>query len=175
MLVEKVKTKRYVRKRFLNGKTAQKKSLLLKPDNSVFYRLISFPTFSDSRGNLSFLEGNKNIPFTIKRIYYTYNVPGNTLRGNHAHKELQQVIIPLAGSFEITLDNGIQKETLKLENPATGLYIQPMTWIKIRAYAPNTVCLVLASEEYESDEYIHDYTLFKKVRNRGNFLSKKYQ
>lgn len=121
---------------------------------------IEFPTFSDDRGSLSFLEGENHIPFNIKRIYYVYDIPPLARRGGHAHRELNQVIIAIAGSFDLHLDRGMVKERIRLDSPGKGVHIRPMTWIRISNYSPDAVCLVLASAPFDESEYIRDYSRF---------------
>ena len=125
--------------------------------------IISLPKISDPRGNLSFIEGNKHIPFEIKRVYYLYDVPAEAERGGHGHRKLQQLIVPLAGSFEFIVDDGINKQSFYLKRPWEGLYIPPMTWRDIGNFSSGAVCLVLASEYYDEADYFRDYDEFLKA------------
>ena len=124
--------------------------------------LIELPKISNGMGNLSVIEGQGHIPFEIKRVYYLYDVPESTVRGRHAHKTLQQVIISMSGSFDITLDDGKKHQKYHLNRSYYGLYICPMIWREIDNFSSNSVCLVLASQIYDESDYIYDYELFLK-------------
>ena len=123
-------------------------------------RIIQFPKISDPRGNLTFVESQKHIPFAIKRVYYLYDVPGGESRGGHAHKSLQQVIIAMSGSFDVLLDDGIKKKTVSLNRSYMGLFVPTMIWRELVNFSSGSVCLVLASEYYEKDDYYRDYDEF---------------
>jgi dTDP-4-dehydrorhamnose 3,5-epimerase-like enzyme len=123
-------------------------------------KIISLPSFNDKRGSLSFLEGANHIPFEIRRIYYIYDVPKNVVRGNHAHKELEQLIISISGSFDINLDDGNSIKKFHLSKRNEGLYICPKIWRTIENFEEGSTCLVLASEEYKTDDYIFNYKEF---------------
>ncbi len=125
--------------------------------------LISLPKIQDERGCLGFAEGGTHIPFDIARIYYLYQVPDSKVRGAHAHKVLQQLMIPIAGSFDIELDDGHSKKTFHLNDPSQGLYICPMIWRDLSNFSQDAVCLVLASEKYDAADYIRDYDEFVKI------------
>ena len=127
-------------------------------------RLLTFPKFADARGNLSFAEEGQHIPFDIKRAYWIYDVPGGESRGAHAHKNLQQLIIALSGSFVVTLDDGVNKREFFLNRPYQGLYIQPGLWRNLEDFSSGSVALVLASELYDESDYIRDYDEFLKFR-----------
>jgi hypothetical protein len=128
--------------------------------------VFDFPKVSDPRGNLSFVEGRVHIPFEIKRIYYIYDVPGGSSRGGHAHKELQQVMIAISGSFDVTLDDGFNQKKYHLNRSYQGLYIGKMVWRELNNFSSGSVCLVLASELYEPSDYYYDYEKFaKKMKN----------
>lgn len=129
-------------------------------------QIISFPKITDSRGNLSVIENNIHIPFEIKRIYYLYEIPEGEMRGAHAHKNLHQVIIAMSGSFELYLDTGSEKKKLTLNRPSKGVYIGPGTWREMNEFSSGAVCLVLASEEYQEEDYIRDYNQFLEFRSR---------
>jgi len=124
------------------------------------YRLIEFPRVADTRGNLTFIEGGRHVPFVIKRVYYLYDVPGGATRAGHAHKHLQQVLIAMSGSFDVTLDDGTDKERIHLNRSYYGLYVPPMLWRIIDNFSSGSVCLALASEEYEEADYYRDYRDF---------------
>ena len=125
-------------------------------------KLIELPKISDPRGNLTFIEDDSHIPFSIRRVYYLYDVPAGAHRGAHAHKKLQQLIVPLAGSFEVLLDDGAQKKSFTLNRPFKGLYVCPMVWRLIDNFSAGAVCLVLASECYSEQDYYRDYDVFLK-------------
>ncbi len=130
-------------------------------------RIIKFPIVKDYRGNLTFIEENKHIPFQIRRIYYLYDVPTSATRGGHAHIKLEQVIIALSGSFEVILDDGYVKKTFFLNRPHYGLYIPPGIWRELKNFSSNSVALVLASELYEEKDYIRYYETFKQMVEEG--------
>jgi dTDP-4-dehydrorhamnose 3,5-epimerase-like enzyme len=125
-------------------------------------RLIDLPKISDPRGNLTFIESNQHIPFDIKRVYYTYDVPGGSDRGAHAHKQLQQLIIAMSGSFDVVLDDGFEKKRFHLNRSYFGLYVCPMMWRELDNFSSGSVCLVLASELFDPEDYYRDYELFLK-------------
>ncbi|KAB2673988.1 MAG: WxcM-like domain-containing protein [Verrucomicrobia bacterium] len=122
--------------------------------------LVDLPKITDPRGNLTFIEANRHVPFEIKRVYYLYDVPGGSDRGGHAHKRLHQLIIALAGSFEIVLDDGQTKKPFHLNRSYLGLHVGPMVWREIRNFSSGAVCLVLASDFYDETDYYRDYHAF---------------
>lgn len=126
-------------------------------------KIIELPKIVDYRGNLTFIEQNQHVPFDIKRVYYLYDVPAGADRGGHAHKALQQFIIPLSGSFDIHLDDGKGKKSFHLNRPFQSLYIPKMIWREINNFSSGSVCLVLASEHYDEDDYYRDYNEFLKA------------
>ena len=123
-------------------------------------KIIELPKIVDVRGNLSFVENGKHIPFEISRVYYLYDVPGGADRGSHAHKKLKQLIIAVSGSFDVVLDDGKSKQNFSMNRGNYGLYIAPMTWRKLENFSVGSVCLVLASEIYDEEDYIRDYSNF---------------
>ena len=125
-------------------------------------KFIDLPKISDPRGNLTFIEGGYHIPFDIRRVYYLYDVPAGADRGAHAHKNLTQLIVPLAGSFDIILDDGIKKKTFHLNRPFLGLLIYPMMWRVLDNFSSGAVCMVLASDYYDVSDYYRDYDEFLK-------------
>ena len=127
-------------------------------------KLIELPKISDPRGNLTFIEGSRHVPFDIRRVYYTYDVPGGTDRGGHAHKTLNQLIIAMSGSFDITLDDGFNKKKFHLNRSYQGLIICPMIWRDIDNFSSGSVCMVLASNFYDALDYYRDYNDFLKAR-----------
>jgi len=126
-------------------------------------RIIDFPIVHETRGNLSFIEGERQIPFPIKRVYYLYDVPGGAVRGGHAHKDLQQVIIALSGSFDVVLDDGKQRHKMSLNRSYHGLYLPNMVWRELENFSSGAVCLVLASEIYLESDYIRDIREFRQA------------
>jgi dTDP-4-dehydrorhamnose 3,5-epimerase-like enzyme len=127
--------------------------------------IIQLPKVEDARGNLTFIEENRHIPFEIKRVYYLYDVPGGETRGGHAHKQLQQFIIAASGSFDVVLDDGSSRERYHLNRSYYGLYIPPMTWREIDNFSSGSVCLVLASEYFSEPDYIREYDVFRECIN----------
>lgn len=119
--------------------------------------LIDLPKISDPRGNLTFVEGGSHIPFEIRRVYYLYDVPGGAARGGHAHKELRQLIIAMSGSFDVVLDDGMSKRRVHLNRSYCGLYVCPMIWRELDNFSSGSVCMVLASNHYNEDDYFRDY------------------
>ena len=124
------------------------------------YEIIELPTITDPRGNLTVAEQMKNVPFDIKRVYWTYDVPGGESRGGHAHKNLYQLVVAMSGSFIVNLDNGEERETILLNHPWQGLLIKPNTWRTLEDFSSGAVCLVLASEPFDLDDYIYEYEDF---------------
>ncbi len=129
--------------------------------------IINFPIFADARGNLSVIEENKQVPFRIKRVFYLYDVPSGATRGGHAHKKSIQVIIALSGSFDVILDDGINRQSFFLNRPHYGLCIQPGVWREIENFSSNSIALNLTSTEYSEEDYIKDYDLFRKMAKKG--------
>jgi len=129
-------------------------------------KIINLPKIGDPRGNLTFIEGMKHVPFEIKRIYYLYDVPGGETRGGHAHKNLQQFIIAANGSFDVIVDNGDKKESFHLNRSFYGLYIPPIIWRELDNFSSGSVCLVLVSECYDEKDYIRNYEEFLKAVKR---------
>jgi len=112
---------------------------------------------------LTFVEGSRHVPFEIKRIYYTYDVPGGANRGAHGHKQLQQLIIAMSGSFDVIVDDGRLQKGFSLNRSYLGLYIPSMMWREITNFSSGAVCLVLASEKYSKIDYIRNYKTFIKL------------
>ncbi len=126
-------------------------------------KIIDLPKVTDARGNLTFIEESKHIPFAIKRVYYLYDVPGGESRGGHAHKQLQQFIIAASGSFDVIVDDGFKKKRFSLNRSYYGLYLPTMIWRELENFSSGSVCLVLASDLYNREDYIYDYEIFKKM------------
>ena len=123
-------------------------------------RLIDLPVISDPRGDLTFIEGGRHVPFSIARVYYLYNVPVDAERGGHAHRELEQVIFALSGSFRIRVDDGRAREEHWLRDPRRGLYVSRLVWREMDSFSQGAVCMVLASRPYEEADYFRDYDAF---------------
>ena len=128
-------------------------------------KLIDLPKITARQGNITPVEGAKDIPFDIARVYYLYDVPGGESRGGHAHKELQQLIVSVMGSFDVLLDDGQKKKTVTLNRAYYGLYVPKMIWRELENFSSGGVCLVLASMPYSEDDYIRDYNLFLKKKS----------
>ncbi len=124
------------------------------------YEIIELPKITDPRGNLTVAEQLKNVPFDIKRVYWTYDVPGGESRGGHAHKALYQLVVAMSGSFTVTLDNGEERKTILLNHPWQGLLIKPNTWRTLDDFSSGAVCMVLASELFDKEDYIYEYSDF---------------
>ena len=125
-------------------------------------RLIQLPKISDPRGNLSVIEELKDIPFTIERTYWIYDVPGGVVRGGHAYKENQEFIVALSGSFDVVLDDGKETQTFSLNRSYNGLYVPEGMWREMTNFSTNSLALVLSSTKYDANDYIRDYEEFLK-------------
>ena len=126
-------------------------------------RLLEFPIVSDPRGNLTFVESSRHIPFDIKRVYYLYDVPGGAERGGHAHRQLQQVIIAMSGSFDVVLNDGSRSHRYPLNRSYYGLYVSSMMWREIDNFSSGSVCMVLASDYFDEADYFRDFDEFKRA------------
>ena len=127
------------------------------------FELFNLPKIYDIRGNLTFIENQKHIPFEIKRVFYLYDVPAGESRAGHALKECQQFLIAVSGSFDVTVDDGRIKTRFTMNRPYIGLYVPALCWRELDNFSSSSVCLVLASEFYDEAGYIYDYEDFKKV------------
>ena len=127
--------------------------------------LIDLPKIVDPRGNLTVAEGLKNVPFDIKRVYWLYDIPAGEGRGGHAHKQIKELLIAVSGSFHVTLDNGKEKQTYLLNHPYQALLIDTGIWRTLDDFSSGAVCVVLASDWYEEEDYIYDYNDFLKYVN----------
>ena len=126
-------------------------------------QLIDVPKIRDTRGNLTVVEQMRQIPFDIARVYWTYDIPGGGRRGGHAHRTCQEVVVAVSGSFDVQLYNGREWETYHLNHPYQGLYIGTGIWRTLEDFSSGAVCLVLASELFDEDEYIYDMDEFEKL------------
>jgi WxcM-like, C-terminal len=129
-------------------------------------KVIELPKILDARGNLSFIEGGRHVPFDIKRVFYLYDVPGGSDRGSHAHKNLYQFIVAMSGSFDVVLDDGTGKKRFHLNRSYYGLYVCPMMWQYLDNFSSGAVCMVLASAYYDEADYIRDHSVFLAMTTR---------
>ena len=128
-------------------------------------KLIDLPKIVDPRGNLTVAEGLKNVPFDVERVYWLYDIPAGEGRGGHAHKQIKELLIAVSGSFHVTLDNGREKQTYLLNHPYQALLIDTGIWRTLDDFSSGAVCVVLASDWYEEEDYIYDYNDFLKYVN----------
>lgn len=135
-------------------------------------RMIPLPKIHDDRGNLSFIEAARTVPFVIQRTYWIYDVPGGEVRGGHAYRELQEFFVALSGSFDVVLDDGKARKTVSLNRSYFGIYVPNMIWRHLENFATNSVCLIMASLPYSKEDYIRDYELYlKDIQGVGACLS----
>ena len=127
--------------------------------------IIELPKNSSRAGNISIVENNLNVPFEVKRAFYIYDIPGGEDRGAHAHKECHQFLIAVSGSFEIEMDDGLNKRTVTLNRPYYGLHIPPGIWAAEKGFSSGAICLVLTSEGYNEQDYIREYEDFLTIHN----------
>ena len=130
-------------------------------------KVLPLPKIADPRGNLTFIEGDRHVPFSIQRVYYLYDVPGGAERGGHAHKALHQLIVAMSGSFDVVLDDGVGKRRVHLNRSYSGLYVCPMIWRALDNFSSGSVCMVLASNRFEEDDYYRDYAEYLNVRSNS--------
>ncbi len=123
-------------------------------------------TVGERKGNLTMAYNNENIPFDVKRVFYSYDIPGGEARGAHAHKKCHQFLIAASGSYEVVLDDGTNKRTVMLNRPFYGLHIPPGIWAAEQSFSSGSICLVLASQGYEADDYIREYKAFLEYVNK---------
>ena len=127
-------------------------------------RIFNLPKVQNRAGNLTAIENNNTIPFSVRRVYYLYDIPGGEDRGGHAHKNLQQFIIALSGAFDVNIDDGKNKKIIHLDRPHFGLHIVPGIWRRILNFSSGSVCLVLASLPYDEYDYLRDYKDFLQFK-----------
>ena len=130
-------------------------------------KIVSLPKFLDARGNLSFVQNTTHIPFSIKRVYWVYDVPGGECRGGHAYIQNEEFIIALSGSMDVVVDDGRRKKTYSLNRSYFGLYISKGLWREMNNFSTNAVALELASVEYDPSDYVRDYDEFLKLKKDG--------
>lgn len=126
--------------------------------------IVNLPKIVDPRGNLSFIEEEKQIPFKIERTYWIYDVPGGEVRGGHAFKNQQEFIVALSGSFDVIIDDGINKQTYLLNRSYYGLYIPVGLWRQMENFSTNSLAIVLSSTQFSEDDYIREYADFLKYK-----------
>ncbi len=126
-------------------------------------RLLELPKIVDKRGNLTFIESGRHVPFEVKRVYYLYDVPGGEARGGHAHKQLEQLIIAVSGSFDVVVDDGRERRRHFLNRSHVGLYVPTLIWRELENFASGSVCLVMASDFYDESDYYRSYDEFRKA------------
>lgn len=129
-------------------------------------QIIELPKITDPRGNLTFVEENKHIPYEIRRVFFLYDVPGGESRAGHALKTCNQLLIAASGSFDVTLDDGTEKKVFQLNRSYYGLHIPPLVWREIDNFSSGSVCMVLASEFYSETDYLREYDEFIKAVRR---------
>jgi mannose-6-phosphate isomerase-like protein (cupin superfamily) len=122
--------------------------------------LRAIPSVENALGSIGVLEDPSLVPFSVERVYFIYDVPEGSERGSHAHKHLEQFMVAASGSFTVELDSGLSKVSFVLDSPSVGLYVPPGMWRDLKSFAPNSVCLVLASTKYDESDYLRDYDEF---------------
>ena len=127
-------------------------------------RIIDLPRITDPRGNLTFVEGGRHAPFRIRRTFWIYDVPGGEMRGGHAYRHNRELVIAVSGSFEVEVDDGVSTSRYLLNRSYFGLYLPPLHWRSLVNFSTNSLCLVLASEEYDETDYLRDQEEFQKER-----------
>lgn len=128
--------------------------------------LVDLPKFLDQRGNLSFIEEENHLPFRIKRVYWIYDVPGGEHRGGHAFRNTEELIVALSGSFDVVLNDGKKEHRFSLNRSYYGLYVPAMIWRVLENFSTNSLALIIASTEYEANDYIRDFELFRQLKNK---------
>lgn len=126
--------------------------------------IIEMPRIENEAGNITPVQGLDNLPFDVKRVFYLYDIPGGEARGAHAHKQCHQFLIAASGSFEVVLDDGKNKRTVMLNRPYFGLHIPPSIWAAEQGFSSGSICLVLASHQYDEADYIRNYNEFLKYK-----------
>lgn len=140
--------------------------ILMKTSSVYDCTIIELDKHHHQKGNITVVQNDETVPFSIKRTYFLYDVPGGESRGGHAHKELKQLIVAASGSFSVTLDDGKVKRTFNLNRPYQGLLVVPGIWRTLDDFSSGSVCLVLASEKYDANDYIRDYEEFLKYKKQ---------
>lgn len=130
-------------------------------------KIIDLPKILDDRGNLSFFQNEEHIPFKIQRAYWIYDVPGGEHRGGHAYKDLQEVIIALSGSFDVVIDDGVEKKTITLNRSYNALYIPKMIWRRLENFSTNSLAFIVTDKMYDAGQYIREYEHYLEMKNDG--------
>lgn len=131
-----------------------------------FGRIIALPKVVDPRGNLTFVEGARHVPFAVSRVYWVYDVPSGVIRGGHAHKHCREMIVAASGAFSVTLDNGLERRSFMLNHPYEGLLVEKGVWRTLDDFSSGAVCLVLAEDCFDESDYIRDYGDYLKYLER---------
>jgi dTDP-4-dehydrorhamnose 3,5-epimerase-like enzyme len=126
-------------------------------------KLVELPVIHDPQGNLTFIEQKRHVPFEIARVYHTYDVPGGATRGGHAHRACEEMLVAMSGSFEVVVDDGSSRASFRLNRSYVGLYLPAMIWRELVDFSSGSVCMVLASDYYDEEDYIRDYDDFGKA------------
>ena len=129
-------------------------------------RIIEFPRIEDRRGNLTFVEAARHVPFAFPRIYYVYDVPGGAERGGHAHQECEEVIVAMSGSFDVAVDDGHERKRFHLNRSYYGLYVPRLIWRELDNFSSGSICFVLASDHYKESDYYREYDEFIRAIQR---------
>jgi dTDP-4-dehydrorhamnose 3,5-epimerase-like enzyme len=135
--------------------------------NGMDCRIIDLPRINDPRGNLTFIEGSRHVPFVIKRAYWIYDVPGGEIRGGHSYRTLQELIIAVSGSFDVVVDDGRGKKVYSLNRSYYGLYVPNMVWRDLENFSTNSLCLILASDVYSEADYMRNYDEYLALKGKG--------
>jgi dTDP-4-dehydrorhamnose 3,5-epimerase-like enzyme len=130
-------------------------------------KLVELPVVENQQGNLTFIEGRRHVPFPIERVYYLYDVPEGAARGGHAHRVLEQLIIPIGGSFDVVVDDGSESRRITLDRPRIGLYVPRMIWRELENFSAGSFCVVLASAYYDEADYYRNYEEFRAAVTTG--------
>jgi len=128
--------------------------------------IVILPKIENKVGNITPIQNEKDIPFSIKRVYYLYDIPGGESRGGHAHKTLEQIVVAATGSFDVLLDDGNNRKLVSLNRPYIGLHVVPGLWRELQNFSSGAICLVLASDIYNIEDYIRDYGQFIEFKKR---------
>ena len=128
-------------------------------------RIVTLPRVTDHRGHLTFVEANRDVPFAIERVYYLYGVPADQVRGGHAYDRLEQVLIAVAGHFDVVLADGATEQRMRLDRPDAGLYVPPRAWRTLTNFSPDALCLVLASRHYDETDCERDFAAYQSRMN----------
>lgn len=131
-------------------------------------RVVQLPKIPDHRGNLTFIEAGRPVPFVIQRTYWIYDVPGGEVRGGHAYHKLQEFFVALSGSFDVVVNDGKERKIVSLNRSYFGLYVPNMIWRHLENFSTNSVCLILASLPYSADDYIRDYESYLDVIRKAD-------